>query len=192
MGMKRTSIYLDEDILFLAGHKGLKNLSDFVRQALESFVLDDEDYKIPNPIHEKARLFAEKMKHELRCQKKIISEKEAATIEVQEYQQKRYTAIENACLKIFLKHRNFSRILPENDPDSERFEEFEHAVSNISLISGYDVDPAEVIRIYRQKTGTKYTGTREVEAPADGIPFYDEEDERPHGLGEYLYRRDLS
>lgn len=174
MGIKRTNVIIDEEVLLLARMKGLENLSDFVRKALESFVLEDEDYMIPNPIHEKAKAIAEKMKHELRSQKKIIGEKAAAAFEVQEYQQKRYTAIESACLKTFL-HRNFSRCLPENDPDSDHFDEFEHAVSEISRSAGYDVDPAEVIKIYHQKTKTRYTGSREVEALVDGVPFCEDD-----------------
>jgi len=189
MGIKRTNVIIDEEVLLLARMKGLENLSDFVRKALESFVLDDEDYTIPNPIHEKAKAIAEKMKHELRSQKKIIGEKEAAAFEVQEYQQKRHTAIENACVKTFL-HRNFSRCLPENDPDFDHVDEFDHAVSEISRLAGYDVDPAEVIRIYHQKTRTKYTGTREVEALADGVPFC--EDDLSESQAVNLCRRHLS
>ncbi len=190
MGIKRTNVIIDEEILLLARMKGLENLSDFVRKALEAFVLDDEDYTIPNPIHEKAKAIAEKMKHELRCQKKIISEKEAATLEIQEYQQKRHAAIEDACLKTFLSRRNFSRCLPENDPDHDHVDEFDHAISEISRLAGYDVDPAEVIRIYRQKTRTKYTGTREVEALADGVPFC--EDDLSESQAVNLCRRHLS
>lgn len=191
MGLKRTNVFIDEEILFLARYKGLENLSDFVRKALEAFVLDDEDTKIPNPIHEKARAYAEKVKHELRCQKKIINEREAAALEVQEYQQKRAIAIEAACIRTFLATRNFSRSLPENDPDSDHFGEFEHAVSEISRLAGYDVDPAEVIQIYHQKTRTRYTGSREVEALTDtSTPFCD--DELTGSQADDLYRRTMS
>jgi len=53
MAMIRTTVFIDEEILFLARYKGLENLSDFVRKALEGFVLDDDDIKVKNPIHEK-------------------------------------------------------------------------------------------------------------------------------------------
>jgi len=155
MAMIRTTVFIDEEILFLARYKGLENLSDFVRKALEGFVLDDDDIKVKNPIHEKALEYAEKAKHNLRCQKKIISDQESATLEVQEYQQKRDNAVEQASIRVFLRYPNFVRCLPENDPDADRFDEFEHAVSEISQISGYDVDPAEVIKVYHAKTGTR-------------------------------------
>lgn len=165
-------------------------ISRIVNDFLTEFVTDGEMIDRPDPIKQKARELANKKLREIREQQKIISNSEASKLEAEEYRQKRGNAVENAAIRVFLKYRSFSQCLPENDPDHERIDEFDKAVSEISRLAGYDVDPAEVIQIYRQKTRTRYTGSREVEALPDGIPLYDEDDE--HGLADYLSRRNLS
>lgn len=162
MGLKRTTVYLDEDILFLASHHGITTgkLSEFVRKCLEGVVLAEDEIERPDLIRSKAMKIAADMKRELRAQKKLISEQETVSLEVQGYQKERHDAIEAAALKIFLKYPRFSQWLPENDPDFNFVDNFERAISEISKLSRYEADPAEVIRIYHQKSGTRYVGSR--------------------------------
>jgi hypothetical protein len=169
VGLKRTNVIIDDEVLLLARMKGLENLSDFVRKALESFVLDDDDYRVPNPIHEKAKLIAEKMKRDLRAQKTLLDDKEASKIAVTDYQQKRQTAIEQACVTTFLKYRDFARCLPENDVDFDHIDQFNHAVDEISRLAGHEVDSRDVIAVYHQKAGTRAVGSRETGESVYGI-----------------------
>lgn len=193
---KTTCLYLDPEILFIAQEKckeiygSRRMISRIVNDFLTEFVTDGEMIDRPDPIKQKARELANKKLREIREQQKIISNSEASKLEAEEYRQKRGNAVENAAIRVFLKYRNFSRCLPENDPDFDHVDEFDHAVSEISRLAGYDVDPAEVIRIYHEKTRTRYTGSKEVEALADGIPFC--EDDLSESQAIDLYRRSLS
>jgi len=169
MGLKRTTVYLDEHILFLASFHGITNLSDFFRKCLESVVLTEDEIDQPDLIRIKAKRIAAAMKHEMKAQKKIVTDQEAAMTEAVEYREQRREAVEAACLKQFLKHHDFSRYLPENDLDFIHLERFEQAVSEVSSLSGYDVDPREVIAIYHQKAGTRAVGSRETGESVYGI-----------------------
>jgi len=169
MGLRRTTVYLDEDILFLAGHHGITNLSEFVRKCLEGVVLAEDEIDRPDLIRSKAMKIATEMKKELRAQKTLLSDHQSTQNEAQEYKQKREEAITKACTTTFLKFRDFGRCLPENDPDLDRTDIFEAAVSQASKLSGYDVDPREVIANYHKLAGTRQVRSRETDESTLGI-----------------------
>jgi len=148
-------------MLFLAKEVlGLKNFSEFCELCLESYVMSEKPID-PHPINEYVKELSARIVRDIRSQTLLISENEAAKLEAEEYRLNRETAVKNAAVRVFLKHRDFARYIPENDPGFEYLDQFERAVSEISQLAGHDVDPAEVIRIYYQETKTKPVGSRE-------------------------------
>ena len=164
---KATCLYLDPEVLYIAQQKcktifgSHRMISRIVNDFLTEFITDGEIVDQPDPIKQKARELMSKKLQEIREQQKIISNIESAKLEAEEYRQNRETAVKNAAVRVFLKHRDFARYIPENDPSFEYLDQFERAVSEISQLAGHDVDPAEVIRIYYQETKTRSVNSRE-------------------------------
>lgn len=169
MGLKRTTVYLDEDILFLAGYHGITNLSEFFRKCLESIVLAEDEIDRPDLIRSKAMKIALDMKKELRAQRTLLNQESAQVSEAQAYKQARDEAVRQACVTTFLKYKDFGRSIPENDPDLDRTDLFDAAVSHASKLSGHEIDPREVIAIYHKMAGTKPVRSRETDVNTFGI-----------------------
>lgn len=69
---KRTTIYLDDRLVLLAGEKGLLNISDFCRICLEEFILNGKT--IGDPIADAAKEASQRIILRMQEQKTLIKE----------------------------------------------------------------------------------------------------------------------
>lgn len=69
---KRTTIYLDDRLILLAGEKGLLNISDFCRLCLEEFILNGKN--IGDPIADAAHEASQRIIQQMQEQKTIVKE----------------------------------------------------------------------------------------------------------------------
>jgi len=73
--MVKTSVHIPEDLYLLARHCGLKNLNEFVRDALQGFV-DGQEEPVTDTVAVRARQIAVNLRLKSLQQRKIIQDAE--------------------------------------------------------------------------------------------------------------------
>ncbi len=164
---KTCCLYLDPEVVLLAQWKckeifgDRRKISQIVNDFLSDFVTDGELIDRPDPIKEKARELTNQKIRQLREQKKIISQSEAAKIEAETYRSTRDTAVRNAAIRIFLKYRVSEKWLPEHDIHGDRLDDMERITSEICTLSKHETDVGEICAIFRNIHGIKHVSYSE-------------------------------
>jgi len=146
----RTSVYLPQDLLWLARYKFGDdfNLSDFTRKALMALVSDGQP--IETPLSQMVREAVARVRSDLQAQQKITEDAEAQQKAAQEYLETRQKAIRDASIAILMKVGHFDRYLPENDVHGDHTEALDKILTKVSKLSGYDVELSDLVHAYRE------------------------------------------
>lgn len=152
MNVKRFHLVLNADLVLLTREKlretrGNENISQFVNELLEEFVLTDRIG--PDPIRQEIKALAEKKRLELISQRKLMEETTTEELRVKDYKMTRETAIRDAAIQVLSSTPGFDRWRPENDLHGDLIDYYFKTIDRISQAAGYDVSPSEVEQIWK-------------------------------------------
>ncbi len=138
--MGRVHLVLDDTLVYLAREKlkiirGNDNLSQFVNEFLEDFVLGENAGK--DPAREAARELAQKRRKELGEQRRIFVDNELKLQLADQARLARSMKIREVSKKILLRHPNFEEYFPENDLHGDHTDRLQDIIDQITVVAGY-------------------------------------------------------
>lgn len=110
----RTSVNIPEELYLLARHYGLKNLNEFVRDALQGFV-DGQEEPVSDTVSMRARQIAVDLRIKSMQQRKIVQDSELERIEREKLAMSRAALIEQVTRSQVARQTFTRTFLPEYD-----------------------------------------------------------------------------
>jgi hypothetical protein len=145
----KTSVHIPEDLYLLARHLGLRNLNEFVRDALQGFVDGQED-PVADSVATRARQIAIDLRAKSMQQRKITCRTDEENAEIERLRSVRRARINEAVLVEL--HRigadRFEKYLEDPEGDYQSIQD--DIITAVGKASGYSVDLADVITAFKE------------------------------------------
>lgn len=142
--VKRTTVYLDEDDVYLLRHScGITNVSSFIQELIESYIFDATGDKVKAIKQEHVLTFTQDLKKKKLEQRKLIQEQEETESTRSQKLREQIEAFASEANHFFKDQNGWYQKLPDLDPQYDQIPKWEKAAHILTNTCGFPVSVEE-------------------------------------------------